>query len=223
MCTTLFTPKRKGNKTCSTPCARRLGAKNSLVSTSCSICLTAIMFPKSGMKQGLPRYCGACGKQRYRNKCKECSLTFQAKRREVQYCSNECLKIGNSKKVRSTLCAGCGITFERTSSSIPSNKRHFCSKRCNQRRFAFENGNRYGSDWTTWRKRCIERDLHTCQKCGKKEFEKYELNVHHIIPIEEFNSPKEANYIENLLVLCFGCHMSVHRPENQPNKFTKHK
>jgi hypothetical protein len=48
----------------------------------------------------------------------------------------------------------------------------------------------------------VERDNYTCQECGKRHFpiKNYGINVHHI------NHNNKDNRMENLQVLCVGCH-----------------
>ncbi len=70
---------------------------------------------------------------------------------------------------------------------------------------------RYGSNWQRERQRAVERDRYRCQDCGMKQREhvdKYgkRLDVHHIIPISEFETPENANFPENLITLCRECH-----------------
>ena len=73
---------------------------------------------------------------------------------------------------------------------------------------------RFSRKYKEWRKKVVERDNYTCQKCGKKK----ELHAHHKIPfikiIRKFNikNTKEANNckelweISNGQTLCKDCH-----------------
>jgi len=58
--------------------------------------------------------------------------------------------------------------------------------------------NRYGEDWYSIRLRILERDNHTCRKCGKINSKE----VHHLIP---YNLTKN-NSDTNLITLCKRCH-----------------
>jgi len=50
----------------------------------------------------------------------------------------------------------------------------------------------------------LERDNHTCQKCGSKT----NLVVHHI------DGDDNNNIFNNLITLCNTCHLNLHRPKN---------
>lgn len=68
----------------------------------------------------------------------------------------------------------------------------------------------YGCNWDTQRRRTLERDQYQCHVCGKKREEMYrEPDVHHIIPLREFDTPEEANTLDNLITLCPKCHKKV--------------
>jgi len=65
----------------------------------------------------------------------------------------------------------------------------------------------YGANWYEKRQAARERDGYECVACGmsdKEHGEKYgwELEVHHITPIREFENPENANTLENLITLC---------------------
>lgn len=69
----------------------------------------------------------------------------------------------------------------------------------------------YGSNWKEQRKKALHRDRFMCQHCGLTNQEHVDqfghgLNVHHIIPIQEFDEPEEANFPLNLITLCKECH-----------------
>jgi len=72
----------------------------------------------------------------------------------------------------------------------------------------------YGQNWPKMRRKTIERDRHRCQRCGMKEVEHREefdtgLHVHHIQPLKTFNTPEDANFLENLITLCRDCHQMI--------------
>lgn len=58
-----------------------------------------------------------------------------------------------------------------------------------------------------WRKACIERDDHTCQKCGSKD----RLHVHHILEYKDF--PDQRWNINNGVTVCAFCHEKIHKRE----------
>lgn len=73
-------------------------------------------------------------------------------------------------------------------------------------------GNRYyGENWKQARETCLSRDDYQCRVCSmsreecRKRFGK-DLDVHHIRPLKEFESPDKANQQENLVTLCANCH-----------------
>lgn len=74
-----------------------------------------------------------------------------------------------------------------------------------------DNSGEYGSNWKGKRRETLVRDRWCCQDCGmsytdhQDEFGKG-LHVHHIIPILEFDSPEDANFLMNLVTLCEECH-----------------
>jgi DEAD/DEAH box helicase domain-containing protein len=71
--------------------------------------------------------------------------------------------------------------------------------------------NKYGPDWTQQRDqrdRARSRDKFRCQVCGLEEGDR-EHHVHHKTPFRQFDSPKAANQIGNLITLCPPCHRRV--------------
>lgn len=73
------------------------------------------------------------------------------------------------------------------------------------------NSGRYGSNWRSARLEALDRDRWRCQDCGVENGEYVaetgkSLDVHHIIPIREFDNAEEANFLLNLVTLCESCH-----------------
>lgn len=69
-----------------------------------------------------------------------------------------------------------------------------------------------GSGWKSARAKVRKRDNHTCQDCGAKEqAHGYKMDVHHIIPYDTFDDPREANNLVNLVTLCRVCHVKRHK------------
>lgn len=66
----------------------------------------------------------------------------------------------------------------------------------------------YGVNWSKQRKRCLERDAHTCRVCEIPADEMArEPAVHHITPRSAFEgTPREMNALDNLVTLCHACH-----------------
>lgn len=118
-------------------------------------------------------------------------------------------------------CEWCENDFKTDSHALKMGRGRFCSQDCHHewRKEEWEcaNGenhpnwkggaNDYGENWTRIRKKVHERDK-KCLKCGEEGSNTY-LDVHHIIPIREFDEPEEANTMSNLVLLCRPCHMKV--------------
>ncbi len=68
--------------------------------------------------------------------------------------------------------------------------------------------NQYGPDWPLQRDRTRARDGYRCQRCGAEENNRAH-DVHHKIPFRTFESPSQANQLENLVTLCPSCHQRV--------------
>lgn len=56
--------------------------------------------------------------------------------------------------------------------------------------------------WKEARRAALARDDHHCQDCGASD----DLHVHHIRPVESFESTADAHYLDNLVTLCEQCH-----------------
>lgn len=202
--------KTCGNRSCST----KLGALNSQkINVRCKICETNFLLSKHNIQKD-GNYCSdMCRKQRYELECKNCNSSFRADRTTTNYCSSNCELEGNRNNLRTSICACCNLEFSRPSHTLPSNKRHFCSNRCAQRQFSRENPNRYGNNWYRIREKKVRQDNYTCNECHEQKLGKYELHVHHVIPIEEFDNIDDAHYNDNLETLCYECHMEHHNKE----------
>lgn len=59
-----------------------------------------------------------------------------------------------------------------------------------------------GKRWREARSIAVARDKGQCQDCGATE----NLHAHHIIPVKDFGSEKDAHYPANLVMLCKYCH-----------------
>jgi hypothetical protein len=69
----------------------------------------------------------------------------------------------------------------------------------------------YGQNWEEQRHAALVRDRWRCQDCGLEQQDHVEqygrsLHMHHIRPIRSFETPEDANFIENLITLCEDCH-----------------
>lgn len=117
-------------------------------------------------------------------------------------------------------CDWCGDTITRSPSQINDNL-NFCNAEVCQAKWNSHNNRGkdhpnwqggdsyidYGSNWKPQRRKAKERDDYECQVCGMtKEEQGYALDVHHIVPIESYDDPKDANRLQNLITLCRGHH-----------------
>lgn len=206
--------KRDRQRQCCQPkCSAKLGSLNSKpVDAKCKTCGIDFKIKKQVYNSEGNNYCSvSCRKKRITNKCVVCDNEFQTDRATTIVCSDTCRWKYNNSKTTTITCFDCGVKQERPTFTVNSlAKRYFCSVRCSNRTFARENPNRYGSKWASIRNKKVKEDNYTCQRCNKRTLEPYGLNVHHIIPIDEFENLDEANAPENLETLCFECHMEHH-------------
>lgn len=77
----------------------------------------------------------------------------------------------------------------------------------------FDSPNDYGPNWEEQRQRVRARDGYRCARCGAPEPPGRQHDVHHQIPFRTFGYVpgrneryKEANQLENLLLVCRTCH-----------------
>lgn len=107
-------------------------------------------------------------------------------------------------------CWTCGEVVKRYPSLVTESGNVFCQDECfneyMSENMSGENSprwkggvNEYGSSWYGQRKKAIERDDRQCSICGK---EGPRLEVHHIIPLREFDDTETANELSNLITLC---------------------
>lgn len=73
----------------------------------------------------------------------------------------------------------------------------------------------YEGNWPEQRRRAKHRDQARCQDCDTTDAEHHEeygrgLDVHHKVPYREFDDPKQANELSNLVTLCRLCHNQRH-------------
>ena len=69
----------------------------------------------------------------------------------------------------------------------------------------------YNAPWSKNREKALERDEYKCRACGlsnEESKDKYgiALDVHHITPVREYEEPKEAHKLKNLVTACRACH-----------------
>lgn len=146
------------------------------------------------------------------------------------YCDRSCAiedraHVHEGKNQIPVQCPICGNGFTEHPSRLGRVESCCCSQECadkghRQRMMGEHNPNyshgqsdtlRYGPNWEDTRTKVLERDNHKCVSCGITEQQHRDrwnnsLNIHHITPLSEFDSPKEANNLENLVALCQQCH-----------------
>lgn len=160
--------------------------------------------------------------------CEVCGEEYQekhAKKSTTRFCSRECAGRWKSeaysgegnpydyKDIQIT-CEWCGVV-----DNNPAHKdSRFCSQDCmiewRAREYSGENHPRWkggkeyyrGPNWERQRQKARERDDFVCQYCGEGDTE---LDVHHIIPFNEFDTYKKANHLQNLITLCDSCHSNA--------------
>ena len=146
--------------------------------------------------------------------CEYCGDVFYSFREEAMYCSRRCAYDDRDGKSEIE-CDNCGKCFVETDYKVEHNEHNFCSSECSRDYFRGENHynwkggrNKYrGEYWNEVRKEILNRDNFECQNCGVEE----NLQVHHKIPFDEFESSEEANELSNLVTLCLSCHMKAER------------
>lgn len=132
-------------------------------------------------------------------------------------------------------CTWCDGSLKRLESHIADSGRVFCSdKECypnwvsdhisgeNHYNWKEENADphSYGGMWRTQRVKAIDRDGHQCMFCGMGEEDHLDwcgkgLEVHHLIPYNDFDDPYEANKLDNLKTLCKSCHAQYELHTNE--------
>lgn len=194
-------------KYCSKKCYNQYRKEKGTVTEPCTVCETDV-----------ERY--KCHADKYRTFCsEECENKWRK-----QTFSGEDNPVYSKKQVE---CEQCGQQFKRTPSRLERSNRTFCGRECTNKWYSdmlsspwnpkWRTGDvqrDYGENWLEVRREVLKRDRFECQRCGmtwKEHTEKYNksLDVHHKTPLREFESPKKANTMDNLVTLCKSCHMEV--------------
>jgi RNA-directed DNA polymerase len=68
----------------------------------------------------------------------------------------------------------------------------------------------YGPEWNVIRENVLEDSNHCCERCGRP-IQGRTAHVHHILPLKQANSRRQANLKENLISLCPTCHARAER------------
>jgi len=112
--------------------------------------------------------------------------------------------------------------MKRSVSEIKNTQTEYCSNKCYLEAVKGNNSYEgdYGENCMETRNRIVRRDEHKCQRCGVEHDERYDkvdLEVHHLKPVEEFDTPEEANKRSNLVTLCETCHRIIHHIQGGDN------
>lgn len=146
------------------------------------------------------------------------------------YCSKTCYSKA-CEDVAVVNCRQCNKAIEKKPCDVKRTNHQFCGVAC-VRAFrvghnhpAFLHGKtRYprGSTWSASRKKALNRDEYTCQRCGAHKDaltkRQWRLEVHHIIPFAFFMSADLANALPNLITYCHSCHWVVERKTKPQRK-----
>lgn len=169
--------------------------------------------------------------------CEWCNEEFESWTcRPNRFCSNQCRSEfaarqpkPNAQKpeIHITLdCAYCGNPYETTIHQVRLRGSRFCSIECRGAMWSIEargennpnwtggsaDPDAYGPNWNRQKRRAKKRDNHTCQVCSYKSGGNRYLDVHHIIPVKQFDGDWEtANRLKNLICLCRRCHVKVEK------------
>jgi len=161
------------------------------------------------------RFCSNGCARRYANperfkKCKQCNKEFKITVDRKFFCSLECYFANVKAKKTVYTCKTCKKKLATYNSY---RKRSYCSKDCLYNRPIKRK----------YRTKALNNFEKKCSICGDC---KKTIDIHHI------NGNREINEIENLIALCRGCHIRVHKSSTKHNlnlmqslefvKLTKH-
>lgn len=164
--------------------------------------------------------------------CKLCDATFEyyPSDKDGVYCSH-CVESADGLLPESpdlrvdrvdTVCRHCDKSIKVLPSRMKSQTYgNFCDLQCygkwlsehivGPNHHQWEGGSfPYGEGWWSVRRKALQRDDYTCQSCNKgREGMGRNPDVHHIIPVKEFEVPSDAHTLENVICLCRSCHRRV--------------
>jgi len=121
-------------------------------------------------------------------------------------------------------CTVCGDELKRVPSQADYD-RHFCDEKGCMYEWISENrsgedhhmwkggvSHGYPGGWKSIRQEIRKRDGYQCRACGITQEEHLEemgskLDVHHVVPVREFDDPADAHSNGNLVTACRSCHM----------------
>ena len=165
--------------------------------------------------------------------CGICGDEFEAYKERRKYCSTECNGEAQRGKTGEDAanwqggpaeleCEVCGEIF--TDRKAHADDRRTCSLECRGELQSQERIGENAANWQggrsrdvyhgTWydnRRKALERDGYECRACGmsrEAHKEKYDrdLEVHHVVPVKQFDDPLDAHSLGNLVTACRKCH-----------------
>lgn len=196
------------------------------IDLTCEQCGAPFQLLESQAKNGRGRFCSrrclALSKVEHLNATRKPATSNPGwfKSENVRGDKNSKWKLG----VKLT-CINCHQEFERKQWRLNQGGHtgDFCSKKCRDeyRRLYVRGENSplwkggydgyRGRGWAKIRLLVVKAQDGKCAHCGK--YVGSSLPVHHVTPFREFQTPVEANRLENLIGLCQSCHMKLEMPE----------
>jgi len=191
---------------------------------TCEVCGDTREVPDAWVKKDRAKYCSTeCRRKGQQVKretrvcaAPDCDETFEVREdSNKKFHTYECCQ-GNRKvdSKHTKECAICGNEFA-TGGPSKASRRKTCSKECGAKykakHYAGENAatwkggmpDYYGERWARQRKKARQRDNNECVICGKGEDElSIAPDVHHVIPVIDFDDPNDAHDLSNLVTLC---------------------
>lgn len=152
--------------------------------------------------------------------CEYCHKTFNCHTRlNRRYCSKECFYEARKEAHRKTFtCQYCNREFIKViyPSKVKNEKYLYCSPNCRNKARGFSDSHfrSYGDGWKSQWHKARQRDNNRCQVCGLEHnwALRQIVDVHHIIPIRQFNGDyAKANHLDNLVSLCRKCHRALEK------------
>ena len=231
-----YAPKYLNRKFCRRECFYlSLLKSDNLVSVSCVVC--ACKFKVKPYRKSTAKYCGriCLGRDMYQENL--ASLTNEHKIGNKWRCgfrSDNAFRPGENSGEASLSwvppiklkCRNCKVQFERKPWQIKKCENHFCGRTCLESWQSKQSGKKSkhyvggkqtyrGRNWPEQRKKAVERDRCTCQRCG--DIVGDGISVHHKKPYRLFSSSQAANNLNNLVSLCQSCHMAIENKSWSPS------
>lgn len=183
------------------------------VTIQCDNCGKEIKRESSQLERSENLFCskecyGNFKSEKVERTCKTCGDPFKVspstlKNRPALYCSRECRPKSRENNP----------FFGKTHDKEARKKMSIIAKkRTGKDNPAWKGGKQkyYGENWKEMRRKTLNRDNKKCVICkrGKEELGT-DPSVHHIVPIKNFDTPENANYLDNLITVCRKHHSMI--------------